>query len=174
MKIRKVINSKSPEPNFLKFCDIVRKCKCQLFMWSLLYSYFTLRCFTISGSYFCYYSRHAIVVTTVVTTVATENRMTTHVIFFSSTDARCQALFLRKNCVLQSDNDDDAKVFAALPSAKERQAKNDDECAFSCICHHRRNSRNLSGMWSSLALLEPFETMCLSGCRSAVMKILGK
>ncbi len=31
-------NSKSPEPNFLKFCDIVRECKCQLFMRSVNFS----------------------------------------------------------------------------------------------------------------------------------------
>ncbi len=31
-------DSKSPEPNFLKFCDIVCECKCQLFMWSVNFS----------------------------------------------------------------------------------------------------------------------------------------
>ncbi len=28
-------NSKLPELHFLKFCDIVRECKCQLFLWSV-------------------------------------------------------------------------------------------------------------------------------------------
>ncbi len=31
-------NLKSPELNFLKFYDIVRECKCQLFMWSVNFS----------------------------------------------------------------------------------------------------------------------------------------
>ncbi len=31
-------NSKLPEPNFLKFCDTVHECKCQLFMWSVNFS----------------------------------------------------------------------------------------------------------------------------------------
>ncbi len=81
-------------------------------------------------SYYHYYSCHVIVVTTAVTTVATENRMTTHAIFFSCTDARCRAPFLRKNHILQSDdNNDDDKVRTALPGARERWAKNDDEWA---------------------------------------------
>ncbi len=42
---------------------------------------------------------HAIVVTTVVTTVAMENRITTHAIFFSSTDARCREPIFFKNRV---------------------------------------------------------------------------
>ncbi len=36
----------------------------------------------MSGSYCPYYSCHAIVVTTIITTVAMENSMTTHAIFF--------------------------------------------------------------------------------------------
>ncbi len=34
-KDKKGNSSKSFEPNFLKFCDIVRECKCQIFMWSV-------------------------------------------------------------------------------------------------------------------------------------------
>ncbi len=57
--------------------------------------------------------------------------------FFSATDARCWAPFLRKNRVLQSDDgndkDDDAMVRTALPGAKERQTKNNNECAFAVV-----------------------------------------
>ncbi len=37
-KDKKGNNSKSPEPIFLKFCDIVYECKCQLYMWSVNFS----------------------------------------------------------------------------------------------------------------------------------------
>ncbi len=57
--------------------------------------------------------------------------------FFSSTDARCRAPFIRKNHVLQRD-DDDAKV----PGAKKQQAKNNSECAF---LHVRGTSRAYAG-----------------------------
>ncbi len=32
-------SSKSPEPIFLKFCNTVHECKCQLFIWSVNFSY---------------------------------------------------------------------------------------------------------------------------------------
>ncbi len=51
--------------------------------------------------YYCRYcSRHAIVVTTIVTIVATENHITTHAIFPPSTDAQCRApiFFFFKSC----------------------------------------------------------------------------
>ncbi len=85
--------------------------------------------------------------TTVVTTVDTENCVTTHAIFFSSTDAQCRTPFLRKNHVLQSDcdNDDDAKVHATLTSAKERRAKNDDEHAFAVVATIARTSQVCAG-----------------------------
>ncbi len=37
-KEKKVNNSRTPEPIFLKFCDIVHECNCQLFMWSANFS----------------------------------------------------------------------------------------------------------------------------------------
>ncbi len=53
--------------------------------------------YTMSGSYCRYYSHRVIVVTTVVTTVATDYRITMHAIFFSLTDAWCCApVFLNR------------------------------------------------------------------------------
>ncbi len=96
------------------------------------------------GSYYHCHSRHAIVVTTVVTTVATENRMTTHAIFFLIYRYPMSDTVFKKKSSFKDD--DDTKVHAALPGAKERRAKNDEECTFSRICRCRRNSWNLLGM----------------------------
>ncbi len=38
-KKKKGNNSRTPEQIFLKFCDIVHECKCQLLMWSVDFSY---------------------------------------------------------------------------------------------------------------------------------------
>ncbi len=59
------------------------------------------------GSYCRYYSRHAIVVTTVVVTVAMENRMTTHVIFPHLRMPDVRHRFLKK-------------ILYILPKGKER------------------------------------------------------
>ncbi len=84
----------------------------------------------MSGSYCHYYSRHAIVVMTVVTTAAMENRMTKHAIFFLIYGCPMSGNVLKKNRILQSDgdnnNDNDTKACAVLPGANERRAKTDD------------------------------------------------
>ncbi len=86
----------------------------------------------MSGSYCRYYSHHAIVVMTVCDSSNDSSYGKSYAdgcnFFFSSMDARCRAPFIRKNRVLQSD--DDAKVRAAFPGAKEQRAKNDGKCAF--------------------------------------------
>ncbi len=87
----------------------------------------------MSGSYCCYYNRDDY----------SDDCSTTACDFFSSMDARCRSLFIRKNCVLQSD--DDTKVRTALPGRKEWRAKNNGERASLCIHRCRCNSRNLSG-----------------------------
>ncbi len=38
-KEKKGTNSRRPETILLKFCDIVHECKCQLFMWSVHFSF---------------------------------------------------------------------------------------------------------------------------------------
>ncbi len=84
----------------------------------------------MTGSYCRYYSHHAIVVvTTVVTTVATENRMMTHVIVFFICGCPMSGTVFKKKLSFKDsdDNDDNAKVHAALPGKKEWQAKNEDE-----------------------------------------------
>ncbi len=87
--------------------------------------------------------------------------------FFSWTDARCWAPFLWRNCVLQSDNDD-TKVCAALPGAKERWAKNDDECVFLRVRRHRRDSWNLLDACGVLSRCWNPSKQCVSqGCRRA-------
>ncbi len=68
-------------------------------------------------------------------TVATENCMTTHAIFFLIYGCTMPGTVFKKKSSFK-DNDD-AKVRGALPGAKERRAKNDDERAFSrirCCC----------------------------------------
>ncbi len=59
----------------------------------------------MSGSYCHYYSHHAIVVMTVVTTVATENHMTTQAIFSPSTNARCRTPIFKKNLIYFAHRD---------------------------------------------------------------------
>ncbi len=56
-----------------------------------------MRRLTIFHNYCRYYSRCAIVVMTVLTTVARENRMRMHAIFIVTSHARCPATILRKN-----------------------------------------------------------------------------
>ncbi len=123
---------------------------------------------TIFRSYCRYYNRHAISVTTEVTTVATENRMTTHAIFFLIYGCPMSGAVFKKKLSFKDDSDD-AKVHAAFPHAKERWAKNDDECTFLRICHHHcnSNSQNLLRVWGPLAS-EPFKTVCLSGYGSTL------
>ncbi len=102
---------------------------------------------TIFRSYCLYYSRHVIVVTTVVTTVFTENRMTTHTIFFLIYRCSMSGTVFKKKSTFKdgSDDDDDTKVRAALPGRKEQRAKNDDKRAFLRIHNCHCDSRNISG-----------------------------
>ncbi len=105
------------------------------------------------GSYCHYYSHHAIVVTTIVTTVAIENRMTMHVIFFLIYGCQMSGTVFKKKSSFKDDNDNDdddndndnTKVCAALPDAKERRAKNDHERTFSRVRRHHCDSWNLLG-----------------------------
>ncbi len=74
----------------------------------------------MSVSYCHYYSRHTIVVTTVGTTVPTQNCMTTHAIFFLIYGCPMLGTIFKKKLSFKDDNDnDDAKVYAAIPGAKE-------------------------------------------------------
>ncbi len=124
----------------------------------------------MSGSYCRYYSIHVIVVTTVVTTVVTENCVPTHAIFILMSDVRCRAPFLRKKSSFMDDDsnnddnssndnnsnddddsdDDDTKVHAALPGAKEQPAKR-QWSTFTRVCRCPCNSRNVSGVHSILS-----------------------
>ncbi len=72
----------------------------------------------MSGSYCHYYSPHALVVMTIVTTVAKENHMTTHAIFFIN---GCPLLgtVLEKKSSFKDDNDN-KKVNATLSGTKEQ------------------------------------------------------
>ncbi len=128
-----------------------------------------MRRHTIFHSYCRYYSRHAIVVMTVVTTVAMENRMTTHAIFFLI--YRCPMLgtdFKKKS----SFKDDDAKVRAALPGAKEQRAKNDNECAFAVVAAIAGISRVRAGSSRVFGTIRNCVSLRPREC--AVMTVLGK
>ncbi len=102
-----------------------------------------MRRHTIFRNYCRYYTRHVIVVTTVVT----ENRMPTHAIFILMLDARCQALFLRKN--LPSWTTMTAKMMRKSaqrsPTQKSGQPS-DNEHTFSHVRHCPCDSWNVSGV----------------------------
>ncbi len=98
--------------------------------------------YTMSGSYCCYYSRHAILVTTVVTAVVTENRMPTHAIFILMSDARCLALFLRKNRPSWTTT---RRSTQHSPAQKSGQSS-DNEHTFSRIRHHCHDNWNVLGV----------------------------
>ncbi len=129
-----------------------------------------------------YYYGMTTVVKTIVTTVATENRIMTHAIFSPSTDDRGWASFLKKSSFKDDVDDDNAKVCAALPSAKEQRAKNNVERSFSHIRHHHCDSRNLSGAhvgsswviktFRKLRVSQPRRPCCLEMWEHAVTTII--
>ncbi len=90
---------------------------------------------------------------TVVTTVAPENRMTTHAIFFLIYGYPMLGTIFKKKLSFKDDNDDDddAKVRAVLPGAKEWRAKKEYERPFSCVCHHHLDSWNLLSVCGALS-----------------------
>ncbi len=59
-------------------------------------------------------SHHAIVVTTIVTTVVMENRMPTRAIFILISNTRCRAPFLRKNCPSRTTMTATMRILACL------------------------------------------------------------
>ncbi len=98
----------------------------------------------IFSNYCRYYSRHAIVVTTVVT----ENRMPTHVIFILMSDARCQALFLRKNrpswATTATTTMTTMQRSAQCSPVQKSGQPSDDECTFLRIRRRRCDNWKVS------------------------------
>ncbi len=112
-----------------------------------------MRWHTIFRKYCRYYSRHAIVVTTVVTTVIPENCMPTHVIFILMSDARCRAPFLRKNRLswITTTAMTMAQRSAQHSPVQKSSEQSNNERAFSHVCRSRRVSRNVSGVHGVLS-----------------------
>ncbi len=101
---------------------------------------------------------------TVVTPVATENRMTTHAIFFLIYGCPMSGTILKEKSSFKDDDDDNngAKVCAVLLSAKELGAKNDDERSFSRIRRRPHDSWNLSGADRVLSHRRNLLKLCVS------------
>ncbi len=71
--------------------------------------------------------------TTVVTTVVTENCLTKHAIFFLIYRCPMSATVFKKKSSFKDDDDNAAKVGAVLTGAKEQRSKNDDERALTIV-----------------------------------------
>ncbi len=110
-------------------------------------------------NYCRYYSHPAIVVTTVVTTVVTENRMPMHAIFILMSDTRCRAPFLRKNRLSWMTM---MRRSAQRSLAQKNGEPSDDEHTFSRVHRCRRNSRNISGVYGAVSCHRNPSKLCAS------------